>query len=149
MKNFDDLKLHPAIPKQSIKKLKQLYENPWFVKGWDPMIFIKTGIDNFDYMEQTKVDIYKNKLYICYKSIKGLFYCLRIFRHDLKPVHEWSHLQQIKNDICGPEAEGIELYPAESRITDLANHYHLYILREGKFPFGGTLRQVNLRDQPK
>lgn len=43
------------------------------------------------------------------------------------PVHDWRDLQQIKNELVGPECEGIELYPAESRLVDGANQYHLWV----------------------
>src|SRR5438477_359066 len=37
---------------------------------------------------------------------------LSIKRVDGGPTHDWRELQAIKNDIVGPEREGIELYPA-------------------------------------
>lgn len=64
-------------------------------------------------------------------------------RQDRHAVHDWRHLQQIKNDVCGPEAEAVELYPAESRLVDQANQYHLWVLPPGeRFPFGKTKRAV-------
>src|SRR5262249_13701026 len=52
---------------------------------------------------------------------------LAIFRNDRQPVHDWRDLQRVKNDICGPEAEACEIYPAESRLCDRANTYHLWV----------------------
>lgn len=40
--------------------------------------------------------------------------------------HDWREFQWIKNDICGPEWEAIELYPAESRLLDPSNYYYLW-----------------------
>ena len=57
---------------------------------------------------------------------------LSIKRHDKAAVHDWRHLQRIKNELVGPEREAIELYPRESRLMDSANSYHLYVLPEGK-----------------
>ena len=51
---------------------------------------------------------------------------LSIRRLDRKPIHDWRHFQKIKNDIVGEEAEAVEIYPAESRLTDTANQYHLF-----------------------
>jgi len=51
---------------------------------------------------------------------------LSIKRHDKEPIHDWRDLQSIKNQICGPEVEAIELYPAESRVVDTSNQYHLW-----------------------
>lgn len=62
---------------------------------------------------------------------------LSIKRIDKEPIHDWRHLQEIKNQLCGPECEAAELYPAESRLIDGANQYHLWVLAPGQaFPFG-------------
>ena len=49
-----------------------------------------------------------------------------------EPVHDWRDLQQIKNLLCGPESEAIELYPAESRLVDTRNQYHLWVFMDKK-----------------
>lgn len=68
---------------------------------------------------------------------------LSIKRNDKAAIHDWRDLQRIKNELCGPEREGLELYPAESRLVDSANSYHLYVLPPGNFaPFGWTSRLV-------
>jgi hypothetical protein len=66
-------------------------------------------------------------------------------RHNdrTKWLHDWRHLQRIKNDICGSEREAIELYPAESRLVDQANQFHLWVLAEGEsVPVGWNARTV-------
>jgi hypothetical protein len=40
--------------------------------------------------------------------------------------HDWREFQGIKNQIAGPECEGFELYPAESRLLDPSNYYTLW-----------------------
>jgi hypothetical protein len=40
--------------------------------------------------------------------------------------HDWREFQWIKNQIVGPECEGFELYPAESRLIDPSNYYTLW-----------------------
>lgn len=45
---------------------------------------------------------------------------------DGTPRHDWREFQWIKNDVCGPEWEAIELYPAESRLIDPSNYYILW-----------------------
>lgn len=75
---------------------------------------------------------------------------LSIKRHDKKPVHDWRHLQQqIKNELVGRECEGVELYPAESRLVDEANQFHLFVVEDPTFrwPFGDRERQVGTPDQ--
>ena len=62
---------------------------------------------------------------------------LSIKRHDRKAMHDWRDLQMIKTVLCGPEREAMEVYPAESRLVDAANQYHLWVLPEGVLlPFG-------------
>src|SRR6516164_7566855 len=51
---------------------------------------------------------------------------LSICRIDRKPIHDWRELQEIKNALVGPEHEAVELYPAESRLVDTANQFHLW-----------------------
>ncbi|MDF1565369.1 MAG: hypothetical protein P1V51_20190 [Deltaproteobacteria bacterium] len=70
---------------------------------------------------------------------------LSIKRRDKHPIHDWRDLQEIKNRIVGPEFEAVELYPAESRLVDVANQYHLFVLKEQglTFPFGFKSRLVS------
>jgi hypothetical protein len=49
---------------------------------------------------------------------------------DKSPVHDWSDLQRIKNEIIGNENEAIEIYPAESRLVNMANQYHLWVFKD-------------------
>lgn len=63
---------------------------------------------------------------------------LSIKRRDKVPIHDWRELQEIKNRLVGPENEGVELYPAESRVVDMANQYHLWVFKDPttRIPFG-------------
>jgi hypothetical protein len=69
---------------------------------------------------------------------------LSIKRNDQEPVHDWRDLQYIKNQLVGEENEGCELFPAESRLVDGANQYHLWVFENTtiQFPFGFTGRMV-------
>lgn len=69
---------------------------------------------------------------------------LSIKRIDRAPIHDWRDLQRIKNELVGLEHEAVELYPAESRVVDTANQYHLWVIAEPGlcFPFGWTERLV-------
>ena len=70
--------------------------------------------------------------------------CIR--RRDGKPIfRDWRHFQDIKNQLIGPECEAVELYPAESRLVDSSNKYHLWGSLDPayRFPFGYEIgRQV-------
>jgi hypothetical protein len=50
--------------------------------------------------------------------------------------HDWREYQQIKNQLCGPEWEGAELYPSESRLRDPSNRFYLWCVPPGVFPWG-------------
>jgi hypothetical protein len=67
-------------------------------------------------------------------------------RHDRAPIHDWRIGQRIKNEVLGPEWEAIEIYPAESRLVDTSNEYHLFAIN-GPLPFGFDYRDVNTQDQ--
>ncbi len=56
---------------------------------------------------------------------------LSIRHNERKAVRDWRHFQRIKNELAGPEREGIEVFPPESQLVDTANQYHLFIYPEG------------------
>ena len=70
---------------------------------------------------------------------------LSVKRIDKQPVHDWRDMQQIKNELTDPEFEGVELFPAESRLVDTANQYHIWVIAEKGFrvPVGFPGRLVN------
>ncbi len=69
---------------------------------------------------------------------------LSIKRIDKQPIHDWRDLQQIKNELTDPEFDACELYPAESRLVDTANQYHLWVYadKQARIPLGWGTRLV-------
>jgi hypothetical protein len=67
---------------------------------------------------------------------------LSIRRNDrTRPREErYRDFQRIKSELVGPNNEGVELYPAEDRVADCADQYHLYVLEDPtlQFWFGFT-----------
>jgi hypothetical protein len=61
---------------------------------------------------------------------------LSIKRRDKKVIHDWRHLQRIKNELVGSECEAIEIYPAESRLVDTSNQYHLWVFDDPNHRIG-------------
>lgn len=58
-----------------------------------------------------------------------------IQRHDNQPIPgHWREMQNIKNEIFGPETTAIEYYPAESNLLDTHNIYWLWIFPSGVIP---------------
>jgi hypothetical protein len=68
---------------------------------------------------------------------------LSIKRNDGSAVRDWRDMQRIKNELLGDEAEAVELYPAESRLVDGANQYHLWALVGCQWPIGFRSRLVS------
>lgn len=66
---------------------------------------------------------------------------------DNRADHDWRDFQRIKNELIGPHAEGVELYPDEDRVVDTSNQYHLWVFENFRFPFGYPDRLV--MNEPK
>jgi hypothetical protein len=85
---------------------------------------------------QEQALVYLSKTYQVEKNFVTIMgadgWHLSIKRRDKKPIHDWRDLQEIKNDLIGPENEGIEIYPAESRKVDTANQFHLWVMADPK-----------------
>lgn len=82
---------------------------------------------------------FANEKYIVRRNqIGGGMVHLRIKTLDATTEHNWQEYQQIKNELLGPECEAVELYPAESRLVDAANEYHLWGWSDSvhRFPVG-------------
>lgn len=70
-------------------------------------------------------------------------------RHDRRAVTDWRHMQWMKNQLVGPENEGCEIFPKESRLVDGANEYHIWVFEDENFgfPFGFFERIVTEKSQ--
>jgi len=97
-----------------------------------------------------KSDVYGNDRYTVTltsagdEGLEGMVH-LSIHNHSRSATgaHDWRHFQRIKNELLGPEREAVELFPAESRLVDTSNEFHLWVAPEGfQFPFGFTERSV-------
>jgi hypothetical protein len=67
---------------------------------------------------------------------KGGMIQLGISAVDGTAKHDFRDMQEIKNQLAGPECEAFELYPAESRLLDPSNYYSLWC-----FP---SIRRLNI-----
>ena len=56
----------------------------------------------------------------------GPYAVIGITSKDETARHDWREFQQIKNDLVGKDWEGVELYPAESRLIDPSNRFYLF-----------------------
>ncbi len=119
-------------------------------RAWVPM---RRGTFNPAYLasvypdgppEGVRLEVWSNDLYeaTVEHAADGMSY-ITFKRFDRHAVRDWRHLQSIKNEVCGPEREAVELFPAESRLMDTSNQYHLYVLPEGAaFGVGQAERAV-------
>jgi hypothetical protein len=102
--------------------------------GWSPLERVplnpliveasaKAGID----LDVDEYEAWKNDRYdvIVRRRREGSVH-LSIKRLDRYAIHDWRHLQQIKNEILGEELLAIEIYPPESELIDTSNQYHLW-----------------------
>jgi len=84
--------------------------------------------------------VYRNNRYVVMiddnaKTSKGPAIKAMVQRHDDTPIpNHWRELQNIKNEIFGPETTAIEYYPAESELVDEHNIYWLWIFPDGVLP---------------
>ena len=105
--------------------------------------------------DHRRYEFYTNDIYQVQVSPTGVnadYLHLNIRRRDGGMVKDWRHFQQIKNEIAGPEREAVEIYPAESRLVDTSNKWHLWVLPEGeKVNLGWATRDIQyeeIRDVP-
>ena len=81
--------------------------------------------------QQRGVEVWINDLYLVHKFTREDGWTeLSIRRIDRGHVVDWRDKQAIKNQLCGDECEGLELYPAESRLYDTANQFYIWVRTE-------------------
>jgi hypothetical protein len=92
----------------------------------------------------TSLQVYQNDVYRVEIANHPPFVHLDIRRLDGQSCKEWRDFQRIKNELVGPDFEAVELFPAESRLVDTANQYHLWVHADPhyRFPFGFVERFV-------
>lgn len=121
-------------------------------RPWQPMApAVPVRPESFRRTEGPHARMFKNDRYTVIAVPSGGDWAkaiwLSIRRNDRKPIHDWRHFQAIKNDIAGPEREAVELYPAESRLVDTSNQYHLWVAPEGeRYQIGWARRIVSTPD---
>jgi len=102
-----------------------------WVEGETPLRLAEAGMPDSE--------IFLNNRYEVYKRIHGEMlgrdgappypvWHLSIKQRSKAPVRNWRDLQRIKNELCGPESTGVEVFPPESKLQDMANQYHLFVM---------------------
>ena len=76
----------------------------------------------------------------------GTVWEMTIHRLDLQPIFDWRDVQLAKNELFGPEAQAVQVFPRESMLVDVANEYWFYVFPDGYvFPFQMKHRSVSNR----
>lgn len=97
------------------------------MKNWNTIKFIKKENNSY---------IWGNDEYIVVVRDHPGYTHLSFHNKERSINIPWWHKQQIKNDICGENRWGVEVFPPQKDVFDNANQYHLWVLQEGiEFPF--------------
>jgi hypothetical protein len=104
------------------------------------------------YTEHHRAQVWGNDVYLVtvHRNYRGEMNAsgpartmISVRRIDGRPFGDWADLQIIKNQLLGPEAELVQLFPAESRKVDMVNNYWFYDNAGQQFKFGAKKREVN------
>jgi hypothetical protein len=87
---------------------------------------------------------YENALYhVLVRDLPDGWVSLGIRRKDGGSIRDWNALQRCKNDLTDSEREGVELFPAESRLVDCLHESHIFVAPAGnRFRHGFESRFV-------
>jgi hypothetical protein len=120
----------------------------WSRVAWTP--FVQVPIPNeAEYLGQGPLAIVVNSRYqvAIFDSGEiapfGHVMHLSVKTHDKAPRHDWRDLQRIKNELAGEAFDAVEVYPAESKLVDTSNQYHLFVFSAYRLPFGFQERLVS------
>ena len=101
------------------------------------------GTNWFDIYKNSRFTVLKRTITSSHENEPEIVH-LSIKRNDRAPIMNWRDLQKIKNELVGPECEAVQIFPAESRMVDTSNQYHLWVFSDPKvrIPFGYRERLV-------
>jgi hypothetical protein len=120
-----------------MKPLQPAVSFPPHYPTWSKAVKDSTGLSETELKnlyndEFLAGETFMNDVYVVIlTTLKNSVVHLSIRRKDRKPCRDWRDFQQIKNELCGKEREAVELYPAESRLIDTANQFHLWVMPAG------------------
>lgn len=78
--------------------------------------------------------IWGKVIHCCFRNLEG---------NDIP----WAEKQWIKDSLFGNDRLAIEVFPAQSRLVDEANMYHIWVFEKGfELPFGIHKNDISERD---
>lgn len=140
MKPFERAVIPPEEIKRNIELMFAQWKDPasavrQLYKESDPDKAFKEISDTITNMVRCD-EIWLNEVYqVNVRRLEDGTVHLSIKRIDKQPCNDWRDFQEIKNQLVGRECEAVQLYPAESRVVDTANQYHLWCSSNPKFRF--------------
>jgi hypothetical protein len=92
--------------------------------------FIPKGMTRAFRNNRYVVMIFDNEMTTGGKAIRVM-----VQKHDDTPItFHWREMQNIKNEIFGPEETAVEYYPAQSNLLDDHNIYWMWVFPKGVLP---------------
>ena len=130
-------KILASHPNMTLNQIKEILYKEYFAEIYVNDIY--------------QVAVYRNEdadELIHIPEFKGRCTWLSIKRKDKRPVNNWQDMQTIKNRLVGTNCDAMQLYPAEKRMVNTSNQYHLIVFPEGEvIPFGWMERVVNTNNK--
>jgi hypothetical protein len=129
-------KAHPEAAREKSGVLKPLMRDPTYQKRGPGKP------DEAWFNDTYYVHLRRYEVDPVFGTSEGMI-ALGISSLDGSARHDWRDMQAIKNQLAGPECEGFELFPAESRLLDPNNHYIIWLFPGVKqIRVGETARKV-------
>ena len=76
---------------------------------------------------------YRNRVFsVLRREANGAIHLAVSSLSEIRPT--WWEMQRIKDEIAGPDATAVEVYPPHDEVVDDANMYHIWVV--DKLPFG-------------
>jgi hypothetical protein len=132
-----------AVPPEQVKQVRDALAQKY------PPEMVDSIMGNMDESEIWLNDEYQVTVYRFFnQAIETDMIHLSIKRIDKEPIRSWADMQEIKNQLIGRNREAFELFPAESRLVDTSNQYHLWAAADPsvRFPVGFETRLTSWED---
>lgn len=110
--------------------------------GWEHLREFPVDIEKAKLLNQfhpftvIKTSLWRNREWSCVLWEGEHHLHIGIEHVSKTPRHDWLAFQRIKNELVGPDQEMVELYPAERRMVNCINMYHLWGAKGVKIMLG-------------
>lgn len=112
---------------QTLANARKVSQRQKASREWETVIDSgQRGRNGVEYWENYVYEVTVRRYATGWPFGGGEYIQLGIASHDGEARHDWRDFQRIKNDVCGPNWEAIEIYPSEERLIDPSNYYMLW-----------------------